>query len=624
MTRRTTGATRHARIFAACLGAVIGRGWRLDVRRPRQGSRLFTRFGDRRLGVSLFDSLRNRLDTHFLAQLARFTARHHLNNAIFLFGLFHRLVTVQRADFLLRLTFLIRATTVAIAAGRLLLITGFGRFLRFFSHDRRAGFTRVGVLLLFLAAVAAVFFARFAVVTVIASVAVFTRRTLAAFATVVTVIAIATVVLATAVTTFLLLIVTVFRWLLLRLARGRLRLRFAGEQAFQRADSAAQEAFFRRLSGFRRRFRFGSGGFRRAGLLRHWRYVRHHEGGKRRLLRTFTLGVFIFRRQRHRFFMQLRQHVAQGVGLFAFTDAQYGVVRSFHLIVWHDHAAHAALALLDGGNRFTLLVKQVGGDRHRNDSVDFLGVLFQRFFFNQTQNGQRQGFVIADGAGAATTRADVMAGFAKRRAQTLAGHLQQAEARNMANLDTRAILTHRFAQTILYRALVAYRGHIDKVDNDKTAQVAQAQLAGDFIRRFQVGIERRLFDIAAAGGASGVDIDGGQRFGSVDNNRAAGRQTHFALEGRLNLGFDLVMAEQRDFTGVELNFAAEIRTTQRGDVLAGQLKHFRVINEDFADVLAQIVAERAHDNVTFLMDKERRRAVFCGFLDGFPVLQAEA
>ncbi len=167
--------------------------------------------------------------------------------------------------------------------------------------------------------------------------------------------------------------------------------------------------------------------------------------------------------------MQLRQHVAQGVRLFAFAHAQDGVVRGFHLIVWHDHTAHAALARFDSGNRFTLLVQQVGGDRYRNDSVNFLGVLFQRFFFNQTQNGERQGFVIANGAGAATARADVMAGLAKRRAQALAGHLQQAEAGNMANLDAGAILTHRFAQTVFHRALVTYRGHIDEVDNDKTA-----------------------------------------------------------------------------------------------------------------------------------------------------------
>jgi hypothetical protein len=78
-----------------------------------------------------------------------------------------------------------------------------------------------------------------------------------------------------------------------------------------------------------------------------------------------------------------------------------------------------------------------------------------------------------------------------------------------------------------------------------------------------VGVERRFFDVAAAGGASGVDIDSGQRFGAVDNDRPAGRQAHFTLEGGFNLRFDLVVAEQRDFTGVQFDFAAEIRTTQR-------------------------------------------------------------
>ncbi len=102
-----------------------------------------------------------------------------------------------------------------------------------------------------------------------------------------------------------------------------------------------------------------------------------------------------------------------------------------------------------------------------------------------------------------------MAGFAQRRAQALTRHFEQAEAGNMANLNTRPVLTHRFTQTVFYRALVTYRRHIDKVDNDQAAQVAQTQLAGNLIGRFQVGIKRRFFDIAAASRAGGVDIDGG-------------------------------------------------------------------------------------------------------------------
>ena len=84
------------------------------------------------------------------------------------------------------------------------------------------------------------------------------------------------------------------------------------------------------------------------------------------------------------------------------------------------------------------------------------------------------------------------------------------------------------------------------------------------------------------------------------------------------------MAEQRDFTGVQFYFAAEIRTTQRGDVLARQLKHFRVIDQNLTDVLTQVITEGTHDNVAFLVDQERSRAAFCSFLDSFPVLQTEA
>ncbi len=259
--------------------------------------------------------------------------------------------------------------------------------------------------------------------------------------------------------------------------------------------------------------------------------------------------------------MQFRQQVAESAGFFAFTDTQHVIVRGFHLVVWHDDAANAALTRFNGTYRCTFFVQQVRRNWHRHNRVNLFGVLFQRFFFNQTQDGEGQRFVITHGTGAGAARADVMAGLTQRRAQTLAGHLQQAKARDMANLDTRAILTHRFAQAVFNRALVANRRHVNEVDNNQTAQVAQAELAGDFISGFQVGVEGRLFDVAAACCTRGVDVDSGQRFSGIDNDRTAGREAHFTLEGRLNLGFDLIMAEQRDFTGVQLNFAGEIRTT---------------------------------------------------------------
>ena len=58
------------------------------------------------------------IDAHFLAQLALFAARHHLNT-LFLLRFLSRLLfagqlfTVQLFDFLLRLTFVITAAAVA-------------------------------------------------------------------------------------------------------------------------------------------------------------------------------------------------------------------------------------------------------------------------------------------------------------------------------------------------------------------------------------------------------------------------------------------------------------------------------------------------------------------------------
>ncbi len=84
------------------------------------------------------------------------------------------------------------------------------------------------------------------------------------------------------------------------------------------------------------------------------------------------------------------------------------------------------------------------------------------------------------------------------------------------------------------------------------------------------------------------------------------------------------MAEQRDFTGVQLNFAAKIRAAQRGDMLTRHFHHFWIVDQDFTNILTQIVAKRAYDDVAFLMDQERRGTAFSGFLNGLPVFQAEA
>jgi hypothetical protein len=40
--------------------------------------------------------------------------------------------------------------------------------------------------------------------------------------------------------------------------------------------------------------------------------------------------------------------------------------------------------------------------------------------------------------------------------------------------------------------------HVDEVDDDDAAQVAQPQLARDGVRRFEVGLEDRVVEVARA------------------------------------------------------------------------------------------------------------------------------
>ena len=76
------------------------------------------------------------------------------------------------------------------------------------------------------------------------------------------------------------------------------------------------------------------------------------------------------------------------------------------------------------------------------------------------------------------------AGFRERRAQALARQFHQAEARDLAELHAGAVVAQRVAQAVLDFALVLGALHVDEVDDDQAAQVAQAQLARDFVGGF--------------------------------------------------------------------------------------------------------------------------------------------
>ena len=114
----------------------------------------------------------------------------------------------------------------------------------------------------------------------------------------------------------------------------------------------------------------------------------------------------------------------------------------------------------------------------------------------------------------------------------------------------------------------------------------------------------RLADVLA-----GVDVDGDQRFGLVDDDVAAALQPDFRLERLVDLVAEAELLEERRVLGVELDAA-----DQRGLEAVGEAQDALVlvfgVDPDGGEVGRDLVAQHALDQVEVVIDERRR---FAGF-----------
>ena len=275
--------------------------------------------------------------------------------------------------------------------------------------------------------------------------------------------------------------------------------------------------------------------------------------------------------------------------------------RRDHRIVGGDDGAHAVPAL-DLIQPFALVVEDVQRDRCRDMNDDLGGAALARFFLDPAQYVQRGAFGAAHMTRAIAVLADDEGGFLQRRAQPLAAHFQQAEMADVANLDAGAVVLQRLLQPALDHGVVAFRLHVDEVDDDQPGQIAQAQLPRHLIRRFEVGADGGFLDIAFAGRAAGVHVDGDQRLGLVDHQIAAGAQLHRRLHHRVELRFHLETGEQRLPLIRPVDDLAGVRGHQHPHELMRRAPARLPVHGDVVDVARIDIADRAFDEAGFLVD----------------------
>jgi len=146
-----------------------------------------------------------------------------------------------------------------------------------------------------------------------------------------------------------------------------------------------------------------------------------------------------------------------------------------------------------------------------------------------------------------------LAGWARNRKSpferlldALAGDRDQAKVVELENLGRSSIGFESFFEGGHDLVAVLAVVHVDEVDDDDAAQVAQANLANDLRHGVEVGLDdgvfeaRRLADIFA-----GIDVDGDQRFGLVDDDGAARFEPDLGAEGLGDFVLNAELLEER-------------------------------------------------------------------------------
>ena len=205
-------------------------------------------------------------------------------------------------------------------------------------------------------------------------------------------------------------------------------------------------------------------------------------------------------------------------------------------------------------------------------------------------------------------------------ARAFARHLHQAEFADLADVAARLVFLQRGAQRVGDFGAVGRALHVDEIDDDEAADVAQAELFDHDLGGLQVGLQHGLFLAALAHEAAGVDVDGGQRLGPVDDDVAAGFERHAPVERLGDLGFDLVVVEDGRRQIVQLHPAGQSRHEGR-DELVDAFVVAGVVDDDLVHVGGEHVADDAQHHVHVVVDERRRTARLA--LLGDPAPQSE-
>ena len=231
---------------------------------------------------------------------------------------------------------------------------------------------------------------------------------------------------------------------------------------------------------------------------------------------------------------------------------------------------------------------------------------------------------MADVTTTATVLTGLGEGLGQPGADPLAGHLHQPQTRHLADLVTRAITAQALDQTAQQEVAVARQHHVDEVDDDDAAEVAQAKLPDDLLGRLQVVAGDGFLQVATSPGElAGVDINDGHRLGPIDHQRSAARQEDLAFQRLADLLVEAELRQRVALGGLPLHQPiGQLRRDPvdvAGDLIEGVIGATVSGDDQLLEVLGEGVADEAQGQIGLGVQLLRRAALLGLLLDLLPM-----
>ena len=276
-----------------------------------------------------------------------------------------------------------------------------------------------------------------------------------------------------------------------------------------------------------------------------------------------------------------------------------------------------AEAVFECGELPAFAVEHLEGDVGADGELDACDVVALEHDGEVAHDVEDGGLGGADLPGAVAGFAVAVDALAERGSHALAGELDEAELADRAEAGAGAVGLEQGAEPLLDLAAVLGGHHVDEVADHDAAHVAEAELACDLVDGFLVGFEGVGLGVAGVAGLAGVDVDGDEGLGLVEDERAARGQGDLAVLDAAELGLDAEAVHERD--GVVVEDEPGLRAGV-GDLeeVAGAFGGGGVVDDDALDLGGEHVADGADHQVGLGVELAGAFGLLLAFFDELP------